>query len=55
MSALRGKTTTREAEATLRHWLEAVPNDRLAHLVRDAARGLSLPWPNFYPYFFAQC
>ena len=24
----------------LRHWLEAVPNDRLAHLVKDAARGL---------------
>jgi len=29
-----------EMEATLSHWLEAVPNDRLAHLVRDAARGL---------------
>ena len=24
----------------LRHWREAVPNDRLAHLVRDAARAL---------------
>jgi DNA-binding MarR family transcriptional regulator len=24
----------------LRHWMEAVPNDRLAHLVRDAAKGL---------------
>ena len=23
----------------LRHWREAVPNDRLAHLVKDAARG----------------
>ena len=23
----------------LRHWREAVPNDRLAHLIRDAARG----------------
>lgn len=41
MSATSGKTTIRETEATLRHWLEAVPNDRLAHLVRDAARGLS--------------
>ncbi|HUE19869.1 MAG TPA: MarR family transcriptional regulator [Stellaceae bacterium] len=29
-----------EAQAMLRHWLEAVPNDRLAHLIRDAARGL---------------
>jgi DNA-binding MarR family transcriptional regulator len=27
-------------EAILRHWREAVPNDRLAHLVRDAAKGL---------------
>ena len=25
----------------LRHWREAVPNDRLAHLVRDAAKGLT--------------
>src|SRR6266481_8913588 len=32
------KATT---EATLRHWREAVPNDRLAHLVRDAAKGLT--------------
>ena len=28
-------------QAILRHWREAVPNDRLAHLVRDAAKGLS--------------
>ena len=27
-------------ETILRHWLEAVPNDRLAHLVKDATRGL---------------
>jgi DNA-binding MarR family transcriptional regulator len=27
-------------EAVLRHWREAVPNDRLAHLVKDATRGL---------------
>jgi len=26
--------------AILRHWREAVPNDRLAHLVKDATRGL---------------
>ena len=34
-----------DTRAILRHWQEAVPNDRLAHLVRDAsrafARGLS--------------
>lgn len=29
-----------ESAAVLRHWLDAVPNDRLAHLIRDAARGL---------------
>jgi len=28
-------------QAILRHWREAVPNDRLAHLVRDAAKGLT--------------
>jgi DNA-binding MarR family transcriptional regulator len=28
----------RETEAILRHWIAAVPDDRLAHLVRDAAR-----------------
>jgi DNA-binding MarR family transcriptional regulator len=27
-------------EAILRHWREAVPNDRLAHLVKDAMRAL---------------
>lgn len=27
-----------ETDAILRHWIDAVPNDRLAHLVRDAAR-----------------
>jgi MarR family transcriptional regulator, organic hydroperoxide resistance regulator len=27
-------------QTILRHWLEAVPNDRLAHLVKDATRGL---------------
>ena len=29
-----------ETESMLRHWREAVPDDRLAHLVRDAARAL---------------
>lgn len=38
---MSGKPILRETEASLRHWLEAVPNDRLAHLVRDAARGLA--------------
>jgi MarR family transcriptional regulator, organic hydroperoxide resistance regulator len=27
-------------DVILRHWREAVPNDRLAHLVKDATRGL---------------
>jgi MarR family transcriptional regulator, organic hydroperoxide resistance regulator len=27
-------------QSMLRHWREAVPNDRLAHLVKDAARAL---------------
>jgi len=30
-----------EAQTILRYWLEAVPNDRLAHLIRDAARGVT--------------
>src|ERR1041384_4999698 len=29
-----------ETDVILRHWREAVPNDRLAHLVKDAARAL---------------
>jgi MarR family transcriptional regulator, organic hydroperoxide resistance regulator len=29
-----------EAELIQRHWREAVPNDRLAHLVKDATRAL---------------
>lgn len=33
-----GKPLTQEI---LRHWQEAVPNDRLAHLVKDAGRGLA--------------
>jgi len=38
LSRLRAKPVTPEI---LRHWREAVPNDRLAHLVKDAARGLA--------------
>ena len=30
----------RETSAILRHWREAVPNDRLAHLIKDATRAL---------------
>src|SRR5262249_25416686 len=33
-----GEAATRQM---LRHWQEAVPNDRLAHLVKHAARGLA--------------
>lgn len=29
-----------DAQTILRHWREAVPNDRLAHLVKDATRAL---------------
>lgn len=32
--------TKDEAQRMLRHWQEAVPNDRLAHLVKDATRAL---------------
>jgi MarR family transcriptional regulator, organic hydroperoxide resistance regulator len=38
LSRLRARPVTPEI---LRHWREAVPNDRLAHLVKDAARGLA--------------
>jgi DNA-binding MarR family transcriptional regulator len=31
---------TEETQVILRHWREAVPNDRLAHLVKDATRAL---------------
>ena len=34
------KPRGRETDAILRHWREAVPNDRLAHLVKDATRAL---------------
>lgn len=34
------RTPTSGMQTILRHWREAVPDDRLAHLVRDAARAL---------------
>src|SRR5271157_1742984 len=34
------KPKIRETDVILRHWREAVPNDRLAHLVKDATRAL---------------
>src|ERR1700736_5025085 len=42
MAAKRPKRSVPDAgtEAILRHWREAVPNDRLAHLVKDATRAL---------------
>ena len=33
-------TRGRETQTILRHWREAVPDDRLAHLVKDATRAL---------------
>jgi MarR family transcriptional regulator, organic hydroperoxide resistance regulator len=36
----RRNGTDTGTQAILRHWREAVPNDRLAHLVKDATRGL---------------
>lgn len=38
MSAQRRSEARAEAERIVRHWHEAVPNDRLAHLVKDASR-----------------
>ena len=35
------KTRKDPAAAILSHWIEAVPNDRLAHLVRDATRAFA--------------
>nr|UII03322.1 hypothetical protein PFGPPNCM_00231 [Paraburkholderia sp.] len=34
------ETGPRETAEMLRHWHDAVPNDRLAHLVKDATRAL---------------
>lgn len=37
---LARKPEAAQAQAMLRHWLKDVPNDRLAHLIKDASRGL---------------
>ncbi len=34
------KSKVHETDAILRRWREAIPNDRLAHLVKDATRAL---------------
>lgn len=42
MARMARLTAAREAEIStrlLKHWHETVPNDRMAHLVKDAARG----------------
>ena len=40
-SALRDRQAAEdEAQLILRHWRQAVPDDRLAHLVKDATRAL---------------
>jgi DNA-binding MarR family transcriptional regulator len=36
----RNKADRSNTQAILSHWREAVPNDRLAHLVKDATRAL---------------
>ena len=40
MSKARRPANGNGTQSILRHWQEAVPNDRLAHLVRDTARAL---------------
>lgn len=40
-SVMAKKVNPGSTHSILQHWREGVPNDRLAHLVRDAARGLS--------------
>jgi DNA-binding MarR family transcriptional regulator len=35
-----GKSGAEKTDPILRHWREAVPDDRLAHLVKDAARAM---------------
>ena len=38
---VEAQASDRIEDTILRHWREAVPNDRLAHLVKDATRGLT--------------
>jgi MarR family transcriptional regulator, organic hydroperoxide resistance regulator len=40
MSGAKREAIGGSTQAILRHWREAVPNDRLAHLVKDATRAL---------------
>ncbi len=40
MTGVRRSAETDNTQTILRHWREAVPNDRLAHLVKDATRAL---------------
>ncbi len=35
-----GKSGAQSTDPILRHWREAVPDDRLAHLIKDAARAM---------------
>jgi len=39
-SQRNSNTNESSSSAILRHWREAVPNDRLAHLIKDAARAM---------------
>ncbi|WP_368426141.1 MarR family winged helix-turn-helix transcriptional regulator [Tistlia sp.] len=41
MTGRRPPPPDQTTRVILEHWREAVPDDRLAHLVRDAARGLT--------------
>lgn len=34
------RMTSKETQTVLKHWREAVPDDRLAHLIKDATRAL---------------
>lgn len=40
MNTARDVREAQIARRVLRHWHEAVPNDRMAHLVKDAMRSL---------------
>ena len=40
MKAARAAPVEQPTQEILRHWREAVPEDRLAHLVKDATRSL---------------
>lgn len=37
---MAGQESLTDSKAILRHWQDAVPDDRLAHLIRDAGRSL---------------